>query len=158
MLISLKRITGLFCHSNVVFSYLLAVMLLNSVVGNIHLCKFTWGIIVGNIHLCKFTWGIISYLLPPLFQYWVSQGNKWCDFCKIYIANNSFSIRTHELGKRHKDNVTKRLSTMQKESEAKEKEQQQAARALQQIEAVSSQIRIFSYYQGIMQYPLVGCI
>ncbi|XP_066376556.1 zinc finger protein ZOP1-like [Miscanthus floridulus] len=68
-------------------------------------------------------------------EYWVSQGNKWCDFCKIYIANNSFSIRTHELGKRHKDNVTKRLSTMQKESEAKEKEQQQAARALQQIEA-----------------------
>jgi hypothetical protein len=32
---------------------------------------------------------------------------------------------------------------MQKESEAKEKEQQQAARALQQIEAVSSQMRIF---------------
>jgi hypothetical protein len=144
MLISLKRITGLFCHSNVVFSYLLAVMLLNYV--------------VGNIYLCKLAWGIISYLLPPFFQYWVSQGNKWCDFCKIYIANNSFSIRTHELGKRHKDNVTKRLSTMQKESEAKEKEQQQAARALQQIEAVSSQIRIFSYYQGIMQYPLVGCI
>jgi len=65
----------------------------------------------------------------------VSQGNKWCDFCKIFIANNPFSIRTHELGKRHKDNVTKRLSTMQKESEAKDKEQQQAARALQQIEA-----------------------
>jgi hypothetical protein len=99
--------------------------------------------VVGNIHLCKFAWGIISSLLPPLFQYWVSQGNKWCDFCKIYIANNSFSIRTHELGKRHKDNVTKRLSTMQKESETKEKEQQQAARALQQIEAVSSQICIF---------------
>jgi len=71
----------------------------------------------------------------------VSQGNKWCDFCKIFIANNPFSIRTHELGKRHKDNVTKRLSTMQKESEAKDKEQQQAARALQQIEAVSPQIQ-----------------
>ncbi|KAL6861820.1 hypothetical protein ACP4OV_017520 [Aristida adscensionis] len=68
-------------------------------------------------------------------EYWVSQGNKWCDFCKIFISNNPFSIRTHELGKRHKDNVTKRLSTMQKNSEAKEKEQQQAARALQQIEA-----------------------
>jgi hypothetical protein len=138
MLISLKRITGLFCHSNVVFSYLLAVMLLNYV--------------VGNIHLCKLAWGIISYLLPPLFQYWVSQGNKWCDFCKIYIANNSFSIRTHELGKRHKDNVTKRLSTMQKESEAKEKEQQQAARALQQIEAVSSQMRIFPIITMLLFY------
>ncbi|CAL5046760.1 unnamed protein product [Urochloa decumbens] len=68
-------------------------------------------------------------------EYWVSQGNKWCDFCKIFIANNPFSIRTHELGKRHKDNVAKKLSTMQKESDAKDKEQQQAARALQQIEA-----------------------
>lgn len=106
-------------------------------------CYFVKLYVVGNIHLCKFAWGIMFSPLPPLFQYWVSQGNKWCDFCKIYIANNSFSIRTHELGKRHKDNVTKRLSTMQKESEAKEKEQQQAARALQQIEAVSSQIRIF---------------
>jgi WW domain-binding protein 4 len=65
----------------------------------------------------------------------VSQGNKWCDFCKIYIANNPLSIRTHEIGKRHKDNVTKRLATMQKEGAAKEKEQQQAARALKQIEA-----------------------
>ncbi|CAL5043853.1 unnamed protein product [Urochloa decumbens] len=68
-------------------------------------------------------------------EYWVSQGNKWCDFCKIFIANNPFSIRTHELGKRHKDNVAKKLSTMQKESDKKDKEQQQAARALQQIEA-----------------------
>ncbi|BAF19050.1 zinc finger protein ZOP1 [Oryza sativa Japonica Group] len=68
-------------------------------------------------------------------EYWVSQGNKWCDFCKIYIANNPLSIRTHEIGKRHKDNVTKRLATMQKEGAAKEKEQQQAARALKQIEA-----------------------
>ncbi|CAN6164618.1 unnamed protein product [Urochloa humidicola] len=68
-------------------------------------------------------------------EYWVSQGNKWCDFCKIFISNNPFSIRTHELGKRHKDNVAKKLSTMQKESDAKDKEQQQAARALQQIEA-----------------------
>ncbi|KAM0877558.1 hypothetical protein ACQ4PT_035414 [Festuca glaucescens] len=68
-------------------------------------------------------------------EYWVSQGNKWCDLCKIFISNNPFSIRTHELGKRHKDNVTQRLSTMQKDGAAKEKEQQQAAKALQLIEA-----------------------
>ncbi|KAJ4964896.1 hypothetical protein NE237_016745 [Protea cynaroides] len=68
-------------------------------------------------------------------EYWVSQGNKWCDICKIYIANNPLSIRTHELGQRHKDNVTKRLASMRKENAAKEKEQKEAARALQQIEA-----------------------
>ncbi|KAG9450860.1 hypothetical protein H6P81_010825 [Aristolochia fimbriata] len=68
-------------------------------------------------------------------EYWVSQGNKWCDFCKIYIANNPLSIRTHELGQRHKDNVAQKLATMRKENAAKEKEQKEAARALEQIEA-----------------------
>ncbi|OUZ99811.1 zinc finger protein [Macleaya cordata] len=68
-------------------------------------------------------------------EYWVSQGNKWCDFCKIYIANNPLSIRTHELGQRHKDSVAKRLDSMRKENVAKEKEQKEAARALEQIEA-----------------------
>ncbi|XP_077213279.1 C2H2 and C2HC zinc fingers superfamily protein [Tasmannia lanceolata] len=68
-------------------------------------------------------------------EYWVSQGNKWCDFCKIYIANNPLSIRTHELGQRHKDSVSKRLASMRKENAAKEKEQKEAARALEQIEA-----------------------
>uniref|UniRef100_A0A1D1YRH8 WW domain-binding protein 4 n=1 Tax=Anthurium amnicola TaxID=1678845 RepID=A0A1D1YRH8_9ARAE len=67
-------------------------------------------------------------------EYWVSQGNKWCDFCKIYIANNPLSIRTHELGKRHKDNVSARLASMRKESAAKEKEKKEAAKALEQIE------------------------
>ncbi|XP_058088937.1 zinc finger protein ZOP1 isoform X1 [Magnolia sinica] len=68
-------------------------------------------------------------------EYWVSQGNKWCDFCKIYIANNPLSIRTHELGQRHKDSVAKRLASMRKENAAKEKEHKDAQRAIEQIEA-----------------------
>ncbi|XP_052171391.1 zinc finger protein ZOP1 isoform X2 [Diospyros lotus] len=68
-------------------------------------------------------------------EYWVSQGNKWCDFCKIYISNNPASIRNHELGQRHKDNVSKRLTSMRQEKAAKEKEQKEAAHALEQIEA-----------------------
>jgi len=66
----------------------------------------------------------------------VSQGNKWCDFCKIFISNNPATIRNHELGQRHKENVAKRLSDMRKEKAAKEKEEKEAARALEQIEAV----------------------
>ncbi|KAB1207119.1 WW domain-binding protein 4 [Morella rubra] len=68
-------------------------------------------------------------------EYWVSQGNKWCDFCKIYISNNPSSIRNHELGQRHKDNVAKRLDAMRKEGAAKEKQQKEAVHALEQIEA-----------------------
>ncbi|KAA8545915.1 hypothetical protein F0562_020634 [Nyssa sinensis] len=68
-------------------------------------------------------------------EYWVSQGNKWCDFCKIFISNNPASIRNHELGQRHKDNVSKKLTTMRQDKVAKEKEEKEAARALEQIEA-----------------------
>lgn len=91
---------------------------------------------VSDIQFFKLSLGTNNFS-SLVFQYWVSQGNKWCDLCKIFISNNPFSIRTHELGKRHKDNVTQRLSTMQKDGAAKEKEQQQAAKALQLIEAVS---------------------
>ncbi|KAG8368329.1 hypothetical protein BUALT_Bualt15G0034300 [Buddleja alternifolia] len=68
-------------------------------------------------------------------EYWVSQGNKWCDTCKIYISNNPASIRNHELGQKHKDNVATRLNTMREAKAAKDKELKQSARLLEQIEA-----------------------
>ncbi|KAG0499566.1 hypothetical protein HPP92_004257 [Vanilla planifolia] len=81
-------------------------------------------------------------------EFWVSQGNKWCDFCKIYIANNPVSIRTHELGQRHKDNVSKRLSAMRKESAAKEKEKKDAEKAIEQIEEKAKR----SYQKDIVSF------
>ncbi|CAJ1967707.1 unnamed protein product [Sphenostylis stenocarpa] len=83
-------------------------------------------------------WGVLGAIFfnrRTACNYWVSQGNKWCDFCKIYISNNPSSIRNHELGQRHKDNVAKRLAAMRKENIAKEKEQKETARAIEQIEA-----------------------
>ncbi|KAF9621109.1 hypothetical protein IFM89_016603 [Coptis chinensis] len=68
-------------------------------------------------------------------EYWVSQGNKWCDFCKIFISNNPLSIKNHEIAQRHKDSVALKLANMRKEGAAKEKAQKEAARALEQIEA-----------------------
>lgn len=79
---------------------------------------------------------LIICAYPSALQYWVSQGNKWCDFCKIFITNNPLSIRTHDLGTKHKECVAKRLSSMRKESAAKEKEQKDAVKALAQIESV----------------------
>lgn len=67
-------------------------------------------------------------------EFWVSQGNKWCDFCKIYISNNSTSIRTHELGTRHKDNVAKKLAGIKKDNAVKEKEKLLALKDLEKIE------------------------
>ncbi|CAM6091043.1 unnamed protein product [Calypogeia fissa] len=68
-------------------------------------------------------------------EFWVSQGNKWCDFCKIFISNNSTSIRTHELGTRHKDNVAKKLAGIKKDNAVKEKEKLLALKDLEKIES-----------------------
>lgn len=68
-------------------------------------------------------------------EYWVSQGNKWCDFCKIFISNNPSSIRNHELGQRHKDNVANKITSMRKDNAAKDKAAKDASRAVEQIEA-----------------------
>ncbi|KAK6946145.1 OCRE domain [Dillenia turbinata] len=84
-------------------------------------------------------------------EYWVSQGNKWCDFCKIYIANNPSSIRNHDLGKRHKDNVAKKLTDMRKEKAAKEKAEKEAARAIEQIEAKANR----SYQKDVAAFKEV---
>ncbi|XP_034934670.1 WW domain-binding protein 4 [Chelonus insularis] len=49
-------------------------------------------------------------------DYWKSQGRKFCDFCKCWIADNKPSIQFHEGGKKHKENVSKRLKEIHKNS------------------------------------------
>lgn len=49
-------------------------------------------------------------------DYWKSQGRKFCDFCKCWIADNKPSIEFHEGGKKHKENVGKRLREIHKTS------------------------------------------
>ncbi|KAG2242051.1 hypothetical protein Bca52824_096107 [Brassica carinata] len=68
-------------------------------------------------------------------EYWVSQGKKWCEFCKIWTQNNATSIRNHELGKHHRECVEKKLTDMREKSAAKDKELKKNEKLLQQIEA-----------------------
>uniref|UniRef100_A0A8D8WQM7 WW domain-binding protein 4 n=1 Tax=Cacopsylla melanoneura TaxID=428564 RepID=A0A8D8WQM7_9HEMI len=49
-------------------------------------------------------------------DYWKSQDRKYCDFCKCWIADNKPSVQFHESGKKHKENVAKRLSQISKQS------------------------------------------
>lgn len=85
-------------------------------------------------------------------EYWVSQGNKWCDFCKIFLSNNPASIRNHELGQRHKENVAKRLTDMRKDKAEKDKKEKEAARALEQIEAKAQK----SYQKDVNSFQEAG--
>ncbi|XP_070552734.1 WW domain-binding protein 4-like [Ptychodera flava] len=54
-------------------------------------------------------------------DYWKSQPKKFCDFCKCWITDNKASVDFHERGKRHKENVQKRITDIQKKGIAKEK-------------------------------------
>lgn len=60
-------------------------------------------------------------------EYWKSNPRKFCDFCKCWIADNKPSVDFHERGKRHKENVQKRLAEMgrkgQEDYEAKLQEE-----------------------------------
>ncbi|XP_038055560.1 WW domain-binding protein 4-like [Patiria miniata] len=56
--------------------------------------------------------------------YWKSQPKKHCDFCKCWIADNRASIDFHERGKRHKENVEKKLAELRKKGHEQYKIQQ----------------------------------
>ncbi|KDR19704.1 WW domain-binding protein 4 [Zootermopsis nevadensis] len=49
-------------------------------------------------------------------DYWKSQAKKFCEYCKCWIADNIPSVEFHENGKRHKENVKRRLSEIGKKS------------------------------------------
>lgn len=34
-------------------------------------------------------------------EFWVSQGNTWCKYCKKWISSNTHQIRQHEAGDKH---------------------------------------------------------
>jgi len=47
-------------------------------------------------------------------EYWVSTAKRYCDACKCYISDDKTVIQVHEQGKRHKENVAKRLAATAK--------------------------------------------
>ncbi|XP_055592387.1 WW domain-binding protein 4 [Uranotaenia lowii] len=56
-------------------------------------------------------------------DYWKSNDRKYCDFCQCWIADNKSSVQFHESGRRHKQNVQKRLSDITRNSYKAQKEQ-----------------------------------
>ncbi|XP_045474326.1 WW domain-binding protein 4-like isoform X2 [Harmonia axyridis] len=67
-------------------------------------------------------------------DYWISQERKYCDFCKCWIANNRPSVEFHEKGKRHQENVKKRLKNITKNSYKAQKELEKEDVAIKQME------------------------
>lgn len=67
-------------------------------------------------------------------DYWKSQGRKFCDFCKCWMADNKPSIEFHEGGKKHKENVSKRLKEIHKNSAKQAKQSKKFEDDLRKME------------------------
>ncbi|GAB0098838.1 WW domain-binding protein 4 [Sergentomyia squamirostris] len=67
-------------------------------------------------------------------DYWKSNGRKFCDFCKCWIADNKPSIQFHENGRRHKANVEKRISDISKKAAKDEKSKKKMDFELRKME------------------------
>ncbi|GAQ85179.1 hypothetical protein KFL_002220230 [Klebsormidium nitens] len=67
-------------------------------------------------------------------EYWVSQKQHFCEYCKTFIANNAASKGMHENGLRHKENVAKRLADMRRRNVVEKREKEQVDRDLERIE------------------------
>lgn len=70
-------------------------------------------------------------------DYWKSQDRKYCDFCKCWIADNKPSRDFHENGRRHKENVKKRLKSISKDSSRALKESEKVDAAIKAMEAAA---------------------
>ncbi|KAG5887494.1 hypothetical protein JTB14_023680 [Gonioctena quinquepunctata] len=76
-------------------------------------------------------------LIDERADYWKSQERKYCDFCKCWIADNKPSVEFHEKGRRHQENVKKRLKNITKSSAKAHRESENADRTLKQMEAAA---------------------
>ena len=45
--------------------------------------------------------------MPTLLQFWVSQKNAWCEYCKVWLKDTKDSWAVHERGVKHRENVTR---------------------------------------------------
>ncbi|XP_054003518.1 WW domain-binding protein 4 isoform X2 [Hylaeus anthracinus] len=70
-------------------------------------------------------------------DYWKSQGRKFCDFCKCWIADNKPSIDFHEGGKKHKENVSKRLKEIHKNSTKQAKQNKKIEEDIKKMESAA---------------------
>ncbi|XP_066137714.1 WW domain-binding protein 4-like isoform X2 [Euwallacea fornicatus] len=70
-------------------------------------------------------------------DYWKSQDRKYCDFCKCWITDNKASRDFHENGRRHKENVKKRLKNIIRDSAKTQKETQKVDVSIRAMEAAA---------------------
>ncbi|CAF0734485.1 unnamed protein product [Brachionus calyciflorus] len=67
-------------------------------------------------------------------EFWKSNPKKLCDYCKIWIQDNKASISIHENGRKHKEEVRKKLEEIKKKSVEKKNEEKIYQKSMAAIE------------------------
>lgn len=67
-------------------------------------------------------------------EYWKSQENHFCKYCKCWVNDNPISRSIHENGKRHQESVEEKLSEMRKKQQTDAKNTKDEAHFLKKME------------------------
>ncbi|OWF54998.1 WW domain-binding protein 4-like [Mizuhopecten yessoensis] len=66
--------------------------------------------------------------------YWKSQPKKFCDFCKCWITDNKPSVDFHEKGKKHQENVKRKIDEVRRKSTKDAEKKEEAAEDFRKME------------------------
>lgn len=80
---------------------------------------------------------MLKYGLTLLNAYRKSNKKYFCNYCKIYIADDKPSRAQHETGLKHKGNVDKYVRDLYKKGETNKKEKAEEDAEMARINAVS---------------------
>ncbi|XP_071846715.1 uncharacterized protein [Apostichopus japonicus] len=67
-------------------------------------------------------------------EFWKSNPKKFCEFCRVWFADNKSSIDFHERGKKHQENVQRKIGELTKKGLKQHEAQQHTKNFLQQME------------------------
>ncbi|XP_048775808.1 WW domain-binding protein 4-like [Ostrea edulis] len=67
-------------------------------------------------------------------EYWKSQPRKFCEYCKCWITDNKPSVDFHEKGKKHQENVKRKIDEVRKKGITDAKKQEKLEDDLEKME------------------------
>uniref|UniRef100_T1IPJ5 WW domain-containing protein n=1 Tax=Strigamia maritima TaxID=126957 RepID=T1IPJ5_STRMM len=67
-------------------------------------------------------------------DYWKSIPRKFCDFCKCWLTDNKPSVEFHERGRKHQNNVQKKIGELRRKGQKMAQEEKNTDRMMKQME------------------------
>ncbi|KJE88771.1 hypothetical protein CAOG_00361 [Capsaspora owczarzaki ATCC 30864] len=74
-----------------------------------------------------------------LTEYWVSNARKFCEYCRVWFADNKASIQIHERGKTHQENVQKHIDDVKKRGGLQRKADEKLKEQMAAIERAAAE-------------------